>query len=88
MSKQPVVIQKGKLEGMELSTVTTAAFGAVHMRNDNPAVDDPRKSLEAFMNLLIAEHLLRRLFNQSLIFTKKTDTPAKHVLSAFFSENR
>ncbi len=87
MSKQPVVIQKVKREGMELSTVTTAAFGAVHMRNDNPAVDDPRKSLEAFMNLLIAEHLLLRLFNQGLIFTKKTDTLAEHVFPALFRED-
>jgi hypothetical protein len=87
MGKQPFMIQKGELEGMELSTVMTATFGTVHMHNDDPAVDDPGKSLKAFVNLLIAENLLRGLFHQSLILAKKTDTPSVHVFAALLRED-
>jgi hypothetical protein len=87
LGKQPVVIQKGKLEGVELRAMVTAALRAVDMGYNDPAVDDPGKPLEAFMNLLIAENLLRGLFHQSLIFAKKTDTPSVHVFTALFSEN-
>ena len=45
--------------------MVTAAFRAVHVRNDDPAVDDPGKPLKAFMNPLIAEHLGRSGLNRS-----------------------
>jgi hypothetical protein len=57
------------------------------MGYNDPAVDDPGKPLEAFMDLLIAENLLRGLFHQGLVLAKKADTPAVHIIFTFLGKN-
>ena len=81
------MIQKGKFKRMAMVSVAAATFGTIYMGNNNPAVDDPCQPLETFMNLLLAEYLFFRFFHKGLIVTKKTDTPAIHVLFALFRKD-
>ena len=81
------MIQKGEFKWMAMVNVAATTFRASYMGNNDSAVDDSCQSLETFMNLLLAEYLFLRFFHKRLIVTKKTDTPAIHVLFALFRKD-
>ena len=70
-----------------MGTMSPAAQSATYVRYDDPAVDHPCQTLEAFVYLMPGEHLLGRFFHISFTIAKETYAPTMHVLSGLFGED-